>query len=259
MNYWDLRKMHSIWIYPLLFLTGTIAGLVDSIAGGGGLITLPVLLSVGFPPHMALGTNKFQSSFGSFTSSYYYVRKGGVSLKSALPGIVFTLLGAALGSWSVQQVSSTILQYIIPCLLIAIVIYTFISPNLGEMDKHPRMKHMAFFFTFGLILGFYDGFFGPGVGSFWAISFVVMLGFNLTKATGYTKVMNFTSNIVSFLVFIAGGFVMFTAGIAMAAGQILGSRIGAGLVVKRGTKFIRPIFITMVILTTLKLIYSTFF
>lgn len=251
--------MHSIWIYPLLFLTGTIAGLVDAIAGGGGLITLPVLLSVGFPPHMALGTNKFQSSFGSFTASYYYVKKGGVSLKSALPGIFFTLLGAALGTWSVQQVNSDILKVIIPFLLAAIIVYTFLSPNLGEIDKHPRMKPIAFYLAFGLLLGFYDGFFGPGVGSFWAISFVIMLGFNLTKATGYTKVMNFTSNIVSFIIFIAGGFVMFTAGLAMAAGQILGSKIGAGLVIKRGTKFIRPIFITMVILTTLKLIYSRFF
>ncbi|MGE5430576.1 MAG: TSUP family transporter [Syntrophomonadaceae bacterium] len=251
--------MHSVWLYPILFLTGTLAGLIDAIAGGGGLITLPVLLSAGFPPHMALGTNKFQSSFGSFTASYYYVKKGGVSLKSALPGIIFTLIGAALGTWSVQQVKSDILKDIIPFLLAAIILYSFISPKLGETDKRPRMKPLFFYLAFGLLLGFYDGFFGPGVGSFWAISFVLMLGFNLTRATGYTKVMNFTSNIVSFVIFIAGGFVMLSAGLAMAAGQILGSKIGAGLVIKRGTKFIRPIFITMVILTTLKLIYSRFF
>jgi len=251
--------MHSIWIYPLLFLTGTVAGLIDAIAGGGGLITLPVLLSVGFPPHMALGTNKFQSSFGSFTASYYYVKRGGVSLKNALPGIIFTFFGAALGTWSVQQVNSNILKEIIPFLLAAIILYSIFSPKLGEIDKHPRLKPFIFYIAFGLLLGFYDGFFGPGVGSFWAISFVIMLGFNLTKATGYTKVMNFTSNIVSFVIFIAGGFVMIAAGLAMAAGQILGSKIGAGLVIKRGTKFIRPIFITMVILTTLKLIYSRYF
>lgn len=251
--------MHSFWIYPVLFLTGTIAGLIDAIAGGGGLITLPVLLSLGFPPHMALGTNKFQSSFGSFTASYYYVRKGGVSLKDAFAGIVFTFIGAALGTWSVQQVNSDVLKNIIPFLLVAIIIYSFLTPKLGEIDKHPRMKANTFYLIFGLLLGFYDGFFGPGTGSFWAIAFVVMLGFNLTKATGYTKVMNFTSNIVSFVIFIAGGFVFFGAGLAMAAGQILGSQIGAGLVIKRGSKFIRPIFVTMVILTTLKLLYSSFF
>ncbi|MCU7490959.1 MAG: TSUP family transporter [Ignavibacteria bacterium] len=251
--------MHSVWIYPLLFLTGTVAGLIDAIAGGGGLITLSVLLGVGFPPHIALGTNKFQACFGSFTASYYYMQKGGVSLKSAMPGIIFTLIGSALGTWTVQQVNSDILKDIIPFLLAAIIVYSLLSPKLGETDKHPRMGRYSFYIAFGLMLGFYDGFFGPGVGSFWAISFVIMLGFNLTKATGYTKVMNFTSNIVSFIIFIAGGFVMFAAGLAMAAGQILGSKIGAGLVIKRGTKFIRPIFITMVVLTTLKLIYSRFF
>ncbi|MCU7495535.1 MAG: TSUP family transporter [Ignavibacteria bacterium] len=251
--------MDPIFIYPVLFLAGIVAGLIDAIAGGGGLITLPVLLGVGLPPHMALGTNKFQACFGSFTTSYYYIKKGGVSLKSTLPGILFTLIGSAIGTWSVQQVNSNVLKDIIPFLMAAIIIYSFLTPKLGEVDRLPRIKPFIFYTAFGLLLGFYDGFFGPGVGSFWAISFVLMMGFNLTKATGYTKVMNFTSNIISFAIFIAGGFVMFAAGLAMAAGQILGSKIGAGLVIKRGTKFIRPIFITMVILTTLKLLYSRYF
>lgn len=249
----------SIWIYLILFITGLVAGTIDSIAGGGGLITLPVLLGLGFPPHIALGTNKFQSSFGSFTASYYYVRKGGVLLKEALPGIVFTFIGAALGTWSVQQVHSDALNYLIPFLLIAIVIYTFLTPNLGAIDKHARIPANVFYIAFGLSLGFYDGFFGPGTGSFWALAFVVGLGFNLTKATGYTKVMNFTSNIVSFVIFVVGGFVYLPAGLIMAAGQIIGSRIGSGLVLKKGAKFIRPVFITIVILTTLKLLYSRFF
>lgn len=249
--------MHDSFIfYPILFITGLIAGLVDSIAGGGGLITIPVLLSTGMSPHYVLGTNKFQSSFGSFTASYYYVSKGGVDLKEAKLGIVYTFIGAAAGTIVVQLVSSAILNYIIPFLLLGIIIYSLVTPRLGEIDKHPKFSQQNFYLLFGLLLGFYDGFFGPGTGSFWAIAFVAGLGFNLTKATGYTKVMNFVSNIVSVLLFIVGGHVIFTAGIVMAVGQIIGSKIGAELVIKKGAKFIRPIFITIVILTTLKLIYD---
>jgi len=246
------------WYYPVLFLTAFFAGLVDAIAGGGGIITLPVMLSLGFPPHIALGTNKFQASFGSFTASYYYIKKDIVNLKACFVGIVFTLIGSAIGTWTVQQVSSDALKYIIPFLLIGIIIYSFVKTNLGEDDLHVRMNENLFYFVAGLGLGFYDGFFGPGVGSFWAIAIVIGLGYNLKKATGYTKVMNFTSNIVSFIIFVIGGYVVFSAGIVMAIGQIAGSKLGAGLVIKKGVKFIRPIFITIVILTTLKIIYDRF-
>jgi uncharacterized membrane protein YfcA len=113
-------------------------------------------------------------------------------------------------------------------------------------------------FLFGLLFGFYDGFFGPGVGSFWSIAFVLLMGFNLTKATGYTKAMNFTSNIVSAVVFIIGGKVIYAIGLVMAVGQIFGSIVGARLVVKKGAKLIRPVFITIVILTTIKLLYQNY-
>jgi uncharacterized protein len=247
------------WYYPVLFLTAFLAGLVDSIAGGGGIITLPVMLSLGFPPHIALGTNKFQASFGSFTASYYYIKKDVVIFKDCIAGIVFTLIGSALGTWAVTQVSSDVLKYIIPFLLVGIIIYSFIKTNLGESDRQARMNVLSFYFIAGLTLGFYDGFFGPGVGSFWAIAFVAFLGYNLKKATGYTKVMNFTSNVVSLIIFVIGGYVIFIAGIVMAIGQIAGSRIGSELVIKRGVKFIKPIFITVVILTTVKIIYDRFF
>lgn len=248
--------LDSIFLFPLLFITGLAAGLVDSIAGGGGLITLPVLLGIGMPPHYALGTNKFQSSFGSFTASYYYVTKGGIDLQDAKLGIIYTFIGAAAGALAVQFVSGKILNYIIPFLLLGIIIYSFLTPKLGEVDRKPKFSQNNFYLIFGLLLGFYDGFFGPGTGTFWAIAFVAGLGFNLGKSTGYTKIMNFTSNIASFSLFIFGGKVIYLAGFSMAAGQIIGSKIGAGLVIKRGAKFIRPIFITVVILTTLKLIYD---
>ena len=176
----------QLWHYPVLFLAAFMAGLVDSIAGGGGIITIPVFLSLGYPPHLALGTNKFQASFGSYTAAYYYVKKDVVKLNSCIYGILFTLIGSALGTWTVQQVSSDILKYIIPFLLIAVIIYSFVKTNLGEEDFCAHMNENIFYLIAGLCFGFYDGFFGPGVGSFWAIALVIGLGYNLKKATGYT-------------------------------------------------------------------------
>ncbi len=250
--------LDTFWVTLLLFLAGAAAGLVDSIAGGGGLITLPVLLGIGLPPQVALGTNKFQSSFGSFTATAYHVRKRNIDLRTARSGIISTLVGAALGAWAVQQIDAAILGKVIPFMLAGILIYTFFTPKLGEIDQRPRMSNNPAFILTGVCFGFYDGFFGPGVGSFWAISFVVLLGFNLAKATGYTKLMNFTSNIVSLVVFAIGGHVWFTSGLAMAAGQILGARLGSGLVIKRGASFVRPIFLTVVIVMILKLFYDNF-
>jgi uncharacterized protein len=247
---------HSVLYYALLFIAAFIAGLVDSIAGGGGLITVPVLLGAGLPPHIALGTNKFQSSFGSFTAAYYYIKKDVVKLKTAIPGIIFTFIGAALGVFTVQQIDGKILNYIIPFLLLGIIIYTIFQPSIGIKERKPIISEKLFYSIFGLALGFYDGFFGPGTGSFWAIAFVALLGYNFRKATGYTKVMNFTSNIVSLILFTAGGYVIFPVGLIMGAGEIAGSKIGANLVIKKGAKFIRPVFIAIVILTTLKLIYD---
>ena len=248
-----------LWILPILFVTGLTAGLIDSIAGGGGLITIPVLLGIGIPPHLALGTNKFQSSFGSFTASHHYVRKGVVDLHDARPGILWTLLGAAAGAWLVQRVQITLLSALIPVLLLIVAAYSMLTPRLGEHARQPVLSRSAFYCSAGLCLGFYDGFFGPGVGSFWAIVFVTGLGFTLTRATGYTKVMNFTSNIVSMILFLLGGNVLFLEGGVMALGQIAGARIGSGLVVRRGATFIRPVYISVVIATTGKLLYDRFF
>ena len=239
-------------------MTGIVAGWVDSIAGGGGLITVPVLLASGLPPQVALGTNKFQASFGSFTAAYYYSERKIVPLADAGLGIFFTLIGAVLGTFAVQQIQPDALGWIIPFLLLGIAVYMAFAPGAGVHATVPRMARAWFYGSFGLLLGFYDGFFGPGVGSFWAIAFVTLLGFDLTRATGYTKVMNFTSNVVSLAVFIIGGNVQFGAASFMALGQVLGARVGSGMAVRRGVRLIKPIFLAIVILTTLKLLYSRF-
>lgn len=248
-----MNAIVDLWMYPLLFCGAMLAGWIDAIAGGGGMITIPLLLSIGVPPQMVLGTNKLQASFGSYTAAQHFVRRDVVPLADAAPGIVATLLGSALGTVAVQQIDPSLLNVAIPFLLLGIAIYMLVTPSLGAAVSRPRMRRVLFYLLFGLLLGFYDGFFGPGVGSFWAMTFILVMGFDLTRATGYTKVMNFTSNIVSFAVFAIGGHILWLPGLVMAGGQIAGARIGSGMVITRGVKFIRPVFIAVVILTTLRL------
>ncbi len=241
--------------YLLLAATGLVAGLVDSIAGGGGLVALPMLLNLGFPAPLALGTNKLQSCVGTFTSSRHYVRSGIVDLNACRLGVAITFLGSLLGAWTVEHLDSGLLARVIPWLLAAIFLFTLFRPKVGRHDAPPRMGRTAFFVAAGLCLGFYDGFFGPGVGSLWAIGLVLALGQNFMKATGYTKVMNVTSNTAAIILFAAGGRIDYTAGLVMAAGQVCGARLGAGLVVKNGARFVRPIFLVVVAVTVARLIY----
>ena len=246
--------MEALGNYAILFGTGLAAGFVDTVAGGGGLITLPVLLGFGLSPQMALGTNKLQSSFGSGSATVHYARAGVVDLKECGWGILFTLIGTSLGALAVLQMDAVFLKRLIPLLLVGIVIYLMVKPQVGFEETQPRMKSGLFYLLFGLGLGFYDGFFGPGTGSFWAMAFMLFLGFNMTKATGYTKAMNFTSNLFSLIVFILSGHVRYEYGLVMALGQLIGARFGAREVIKRGAGFIRPLFLTVVVILTLKLI-----
>ena len=239
--------------------TGFLAGFVDSIAGGGGIITVPVLLSLGLPPHLALGTNKLQACFGSITSTTRYYRKKLFTLKETWIGIIFTLIGAAIGTILIQLINADFLMKAIPLFLLAVFLYTLLSPQMGATDRQVNMSKFIFFPILGILLGFYDGFFGPGTGSFWTIALVALYGLNLKKATGTTKVMNFTSNIVSLIVFIIGGKVLFLAGLVMGSGQIVGAWVGSHMVIKHSTKFIRVFFLIVVAATIAKIIWSEFF
>jgi uncharacterized membrane protein YfcA len=249
------RMILEPWAYPLLFLTGLVSGLVDAIAGGGGIISVPVLLNFGFPVPLALGTNKLQASFGSFSAAWLYRRRRLVDLKACRVGIAATLVGALAGAWVVRLIDPRLLGEIIPWLLAVIVLYTIFHPQVGMTDGRARMAETPFAIAFGLGLGFYDGFFGPGTGSFWTVAYVLILGYNFSKATAYTKVMNCTSNLASLAVFAAAGSVHLAAGLVMGLGQMTGARIGAGLVVEKGARFVRPIFLTMAVLTLVRLLY----
>jgi uncharacterized protein len=250
----------TVWLqFLVLFLTGAFSGCVDAIAGGGGLISMPVLLNMGLPPIVTLGTGKMQAVFGSFTSSIRYLKLKEVTLKEAFPGIVTTAISAILGTLLIQQFSAGFLKYAIPFLLLAITVYTILSPDLGKIDTYPKFPIIKSFIFGGLIMGFYDGFFGPGTGNFWVIILMYIAGFNMLKATGYTKILNFTSNLCSCVLFLVAGKVAVEIALVMALGQIIGARIGAGLAAKRGIDFIRPVFISVALILTVNLFYRLIF
>jgi uncharacterized membrane protein YfcA len=242
--------------YCLLFATGLVAGTVDAIAGGGGLIMLPVLLGLGLPAPLVLGTNKLGAAFGTGAAAWSYARRGAVDLRECVPGIVAAVVGALVGAYCVRRLDSEILGRFIPWLLAIIVIYMVFRPKLGESSRHRRMEPLLFYTLFGLGLGFYDGFFGPGVGSFWTIAFVAVLGLDFLRAAAHARVMNFSSNAAALVLFAFAGTVLLVPGLVLGVGQLIGGRLGAHLALTRGAKFVRPIFLVMAGLTVLKLLYQ---
>jgi len=246
----------SILTYFLLFLSGAAGGFIDSVAGGGGLITLPALLLAGLPPTNALATNKLQSSFGSITSSFHYIKGGKADLKTARTGIIFTFIGAGTGTILVQITSNEFLKKLIPFLLMGVLVYLLVSPKAGEIEREKRMSANWFYVIFGLLIGFYDGYFGPGTGAFWVILIVFFLGHEMVRATAYTKVMNFTSNITALTFFAIGGKMVVIPGFVMAAGEIAGATLGSKMVIKNGVKFIKPFFYSIVVIIIISLFYK---
>jgi len=244
------------FLLPALFLTGFIAGTVDAIAGGGGLISLPALLSVGIPPHLALGTNKLQSSFGTMMAAHSYYRQGLIDKQKLMLGLIFTLIGALIGAVTIQILNGDLLRQIIPILLLVILIYTLLTPRLGHEEQKAKISERTFFVIFGFLLGFYDGFLGPGVGSLWVFAFIFFAGFRLIKATAYTKVFNLNTNLVALCCFAAAHNIDYRIGLCMGAGQLMGGRLGAYLAIKKGVELIRPIFILVVAVTVTTLFYK---
>ncbi|QCO14245.1 hypothetical protein D3869_02805 [Azospirillum brasilense] len=246
----------SIETLSALFAVGLVAGFVDAIAGGGGLLTLPALLWAGLSPAQALATNKLQSSFGSFSAAVKFTRGGEVKPRDMAVMIGCTFVGSAAGAVIVQMIDPGFLRNVIPVLLIGIAIWLLVSPKAGEIDAQQRIGERGFALLAGTGIGFYDGFFGPGTGTFFAIAFVSLLGFNLRKATAHTKVLNFTSNIAALLFFLAGGQIAWVAGLLMGLGQMIGAQIGAHMVIRNGAAIVRPMLVVASIAITAKLIWT---
>jgi len=249
----------SIELILILFITGIAAGFIDSIAGGGGLLTIPVLLWSGLSPLTVLGTNKLQGTAGTLTSSLNFYRNGHIPLKSALSAVIMTFIGSAVGTLAVQQLDNQSLAILLPILLLIFALYFIVSPRITDKDALQRMSTTVFAFTAGFGIGFYDGFFGPGTGSFFVIAYVTLLGYGLTRATAHTKLMNFSSNLASLIFFYLAGLVAWQAGLIMAAGQVIGSYSGSHLTMKHGVKLIKPMLFIVSVLMSLKLLFDSYF
>lgn len=253
--------MPEFEITALLIITLTVvgfcAGFVDSIAGGGGLISMPALLAAGVPPHLALGTNKLQSAMGTTFAAANYARRGLVTREGLVLGVGITAPAAFVGAYAITRMSGDLLVRVIPWLLGAIFLYVLVSPRVGDERRHARLGPAVFHVAAGLVLGFYDGFFGPGTGSFWTMGYVALLGFSLPHATGHTKVMNLTSNLASLGWFLAHGDVLWLPGVLMGAANIAGALTGSTLAIRRGAGFIRWVFLLVVGATIARLVWRS--
>ncbi|MCW1923786.1 TSUP family transporter [Luteolibacter arcticus] len=243
-------------VHGLLFLAGFAGGFIDAIAGGGGLITVPALLATGMPPQVVLGTNKLQSSCGTSIAVWRYARAGLMETPGLRLAVVMAFLASMAGAQAVSILSKDLLKQLIPWLLAAVAVYTALNRRFGVETGKPKMSPVVFAAVFGIAIGFYDGFFGPGTGSFWTLATVALLGLELKGATGYTKAANLASNLGSLGIFLAHGSVHFSAAGAMIGGQVIGARLGAGLVVKKGAGLIRPVFLAVVFAMTAKLLWD---
>lgn len=244
----------SFELLALLSLVAMAAGFIDAIAGGGGLLTIPALLFTGISPVQAIATNKLQACFGSFTATRFFIRQKLVEPKQQGGGIIAASFGAIVGALAIQTFDSDILITILPFALIIIAIYLLLAKNFGQAAKKSKLKKSTFNATFISGIGFYDGFFGPGTGTFFTLSYCKMQAMNLLQATAHAKLMNFTTNIVSLCIFILSDQIIWQIGFAMALGQIIGSRLGAATAIKQGTNFIRYMTVAVCIAMSISLL-----
>jgi uncharacterized membrane protein YfcA len=233
------------WDMLLLVIAGGfLAAFVDSVVGGGGLIALPVLLMTGMPPHLALGTNKLGGTLSSLTSTLSFMRSGKIDLKLVRGLFPLALVGAAAGTLILQKIPSASLKPLVIVMLIAVTIYTLLRKSWGEITTFKKLsaKSGVYMALAALCLGGYDGFFGPGTGSFLIFVFL-LLGFDFVNAAGNAKVLNFASNLASLVTFILLGSVDYQIGLPLAAAMIAGSLIGSQVAIRQGARYVKPLFI----------------
>ena len=230
------------------------AGYISSIAGSGGLLTLPVLLWTGLPPIHALATNKLQSALGTLSSTWNFFRNGHLQPRALWPAISLALLGSSIGTLTVQQVGNDLLLRLIPVLLITIALYFLFSPRVSDQAAEARFGRCSFAFAVALPMGFYGGFFGPGMGSILPFLFVWLAGYSLPGATAQTKLMVLTINSTSALLFVSAGQVLWDLALVMSAAQMVGARLGSNAVMRRGTRFVQPVIVGVTLAMAFKLL-----
>jgi hypothetical protein len=240
----------------ILILAAFVAGFIDSIAGGGGLVTVPVLLLAGASPVEALATNKLQGSFGAGTAMVTYARAGHVRLQDQLGMAAISALAGAGGALVAHLMPVDVLRLVMPVILIAVAAFFALKPGLNDADRAARIRPPVFAVTVVPLVAAYDGFFGPGTGSFFMLGFVLLAGYGVLKATAHTKMLNFASNLGSLLVFAQTGATWWAVGLAMAAAQVAGASLGARLAMRVGAGLIRPLLVTVSTAMALRLLWQ---
>ena len=254
--------MTAWYAYAFLFGAVFFAGFVDSVAGGGGLISMPAYLAFGLPPHLALGNNKFSSSWGTLFATSRYVRGGAADLPVALASAAFALAGSFFGTKTVLLLDASFLRYILVVLVPAIAALTLAKKNLGMKDESLTMalrKKFLLAGAAGLGIGFYDGFFGPGTGSFLILAYTLAMKYDFVTANANAKVVNLASNIAAAATFMAAGKVDYRIGIPAALCGIAGNVLGSSVVMKKGVRIIRPIFLGVLALLFAKMVWDLAF
>ena len=235
----------SIELLSILFFVAVVAGLLDTLAGGGGLISIPALILSGVPPLAALGTNKLQGSVGTATASYMMFKNKKVHWSSVKYLMLSAFIGAVIGTIFVQFINTEILSFVIPIVLLFIAVYFLLSPMPTENQGKPRLSNMKYKNIVVPFIGYYDGMFGPGTGSFFALSGVSCRGHDLITSTAVAKPLNFSTNVASLIVFLIAGHIVWVIGILMMFGQVLGAWLGSHCLFKINPVYLRGIVVMM--------------
>jgi uncharacterized protein len=211
-------------------------------------------LPAALDPVSALATNKLQGSFGTASATWAFWRKGKLDIRANLQSIITVLAGSALGVMTVHFVSSAWLSAFMPVLLVIVALYFALSPRPSEHCSHPRLPIKTFTFGFAPAIGFYDGFFGPGTGSFFMASLVALFGTSMIEATARTKLLNFMSNIAALVLFAIGSKIFWTIGLCMGLSQFIGAQLGVRLAIRNGARVIRPLLVVVCLAMAAKLL-----
>jgi uncharacterized membrane protein YfcA len=233
-----------------------VAGIIDSISGGGGLITLPPLMLAGVPPVQALATNKVQGAFGSGMAAATYAARGLVDPRRQLRPALVSFLAALAGAALVPVIPTQALRLILPLILIAIALFFALKPGLSDQDRIQRMSPGLYGLTVVPLVALYDGLVGPGAGAFFMIGFVLLAGYGVLKATAHTKLLNFASNLGSLLAFGLAGAPLWGLGLAMGLAQAAGAQIGARLAMRAGARLIKPLLVVSSTVLALRLVWQ---
>lgn len=244
---------HYMIVCPLVFL----AGFVDSIAGGGGLISLPAYLAAGIPAHLAIGTNKLSSTMGTVISTARYAKNGYIKVKLSLLAALFAVIGSALGAHLSLLSSERLLKGMLLVILPVVAFYVLKNKNMdeaGEISGLPEKKTLFIAMAAALVIGCYDGFYGPGTGTFLLLVLTGFAKMDIRSASGTTKVINLSSNIAALVTFLINGKVLIPLGLVSGLFCITGHYLGSGLVVKNGLKVVRPVVLAVLACLFLKII-----